>query len=52
MPLRWQKMKTEFDTIHIRHMTNTIRAIADAAQVIISGQKTPGRIDSDKLGLN
>jgi len=32
-------------TINISHLTNTIRAIARAAQGIVSGQDTPTRVD-------
>ncbi len=45
----YHRVSDEFNTIDIPHATNTIRAIAKAARVIISGEQTPTRItDSDE----
>lgn len=45
----YHKVTDEFNTLHIPHTTNTIRAIAHAAKVIISGEKTPTRISPESL---
>lgn len=39
----------EFKTLDISHATHTIQAIAKGTQVIISGEKTPTRINPDSL---
>lgn len=41
----YHQVSDEFETINISHLTNTIRAIARAAQGIVSGQDTPTRVD-------
>jgi hypothetical protein len=41
----YHQVTDEFETIHIPHMTHTIRAIARAAVGIISGKDTPSRVD-------
>ncbi|HET8864578.1 MAG TPA: M20/M25/M40 family metallo-hydrolase [Gracilimonas sp.] len=40
----YHRVSDEFNTLNIAHTTNTIRAVAKAAEVIISGEKTPTRI--------
>ncbi|MFN1834572.1 M20/M25/M40 family metallo-hydrolase [Balneola sp. MJW-20] len=45
----YHEVSDEFESINIKHMTNTIRAIANAAQSIVSGDKTPQRIDPNSL---
>ncbi|MDR9419422.1 M20/M25/M40 family metallo-hydrolase [Gracilimonas sp.] len=40
----YHKVSDEFKTLNISHTTNTIRAIANASKVIISGKETPTRI--------
>lgn len=45
----YHRVTDEFSTLHIPHTTNTIRAIAKAAKVIISGEETPTRIPPDNL---
>lgn len=45
----YHRVTDEFNTLHIPHTTNTIRAIAKAAKVIISAEKTPTRISPDSL---
>lgn len=42
----YHRVSDEFSTLDIPHATNTIRAIAKAARVIISAEKTPTRISS------
>ncbi|MCG8374755.1 MAG: M20/M25/M40 family metallo-hydrolase [Balneolales bacterium] len=37
----------EFHTLNLTHLTNTIKAIAQAAEGIISGRDTPSRIDTE-----
>jgi hypothetical protein len=39
----------EVETLDMVHLTNTIRAIAQGATTIISGEETPTRIDPDTL---
>lgn len=39
----------EFTTLDLRHLNNTIRAIARAARGIVSGEATPARIDTTLL---
>lgn len=43
----YHKVTDEFKTIHIPHTTNTIKAVANASEMIISGEKTPSRISLD-----
>ena len=43
----YHQVSDEFNTINIPHLTNTIKAIAKAAQGIISGKDTPTRVDTD-----
>lgn len=43
--LDYHKVSDEFETINIYHMTNTIKAIANAAKGMISGKDTPTRVD-------
>lgn len=43
--LDYHKVSDEFETIDISHMTNTIKAIANAAKGMISGKDTPTRVD-------
>lgn len=45
----YHQVSDEFDTINISHMTNTIKAIAKAAENIVSGEDTPTRVDADKM---
>lgn len=45
----YHKVSDEFNTIHIPHTTNTIKAVANASEMIISGEKTPTRISIDSL---
>ena len=45
----YHSVTDEFETINVSHMTNTIRAIAHAAQKIISGKETPSRLDPNQL---
>jgi Zn-dependent M28 family amino/carboxypeptidase len=39
----------EYETLNISNVVNTIRAIALSARSIISGQDTPGRVDTSDL---
>lgn len=41
----YHQVSDEFETINISHLTNTIKAIARAAQGIVSGRDTPTRVD-------
>lgn len=43
----YHKVTDEFKTIHISHTTNTIKAVANASKLIVSGEKTPTRIATD-----
>lgn len=43
----YHQVSDEFETIDIAHMTNTITAIAKAAQGIVSGKDTPSRVDKN-----
>ncbi|MFD2533122.1 M28 family metallopeptidase [Gracilimonas halophila] len=45
----YHKVSDEFNTIHIPHTTNTIKAVANASKMIISGEKTPTRIDIEEI---
>ncbi|MEX2602987.1 MAG: M20/M25/M40 family metallo-hydrolase [Gracilimonas sp.] len=45
----YHRVTDEYKTLHIPHTKNTIQAIAKAAEVIISGEKTPTRISPDIL---
>lgn len=42
----YHQVSDEFDTIDISHLTNTIKAIARAAEGIVSGEDTPTRVDA------
>lgn len=42
----YHQVSDEFETINISHLTNTIKAIARAAQGIVSGRDTPTRVDA------
>ncbi len=43
----YHQVSDEFETINIPHLTNTIKAIAKAAQGIVSGKETPTRVNTD-----
>ncbi|WP_340104223.1 M20/M25/M40 family metallo-hydrolase [Rhodohalobacter sp. 8-1] len=45
----YHRVTDEFDTINISHLTNTIKAIAKAAEGIISGEDTPTRVDASQV---
>ena len=45
----YHQVSDEFETINIAHLTNTIRAISQAAVGIVSGQDTPTRVDASQL---
>jgi len=45
----YHKVSDEFETIDIPHMTNTIKAIAKAAEGIVSGKDTPTRVDPSEM---
>ncbi len=45
----YHKVSDEFSTIDIPHMTNTIKAIAKAAEGIVSGKDTPTRVDPSEM---
>ena len=45
----YHQVSDEFETINISHMTNTIRAIAKAAEGIVSGEDTPTRVDTSQI---
>ncbi|MCP9290391.1 M20/M25/M40 family metallo-hydrolase [Gracilimonas sediminicola] len=47
----YHRVSDEFSTLDIPHVTNTIRAIAKAARVIISAEKTPTRISNGDENL-
>lgn len=45
----YHQVSDEFETIDVEHMTNTIKAIAQAAVGIVSGKDTPTRVDTSKV---
>jgi len=45
----YHRVTDEIDTINLRHLTNTINAIAEAAEGIISGKYTPTRVDKSTV---
>lgn len=45
----YHQVTDEFSTINIPHLTNTIKAIARAAEGIVSGKDTPTRIDKNTV---
>ncbi|MAB66965.1 MAG: hypothetical protein CL662_09000 [Bacteroidetes bacterium] len=45
----YHQVSDEFETINVAHLTNTIRAISQAAVGIVSGQDTPTRVDASQL---
>jgi len=45
----YHQVSDEFSTIDVAHLTNTIRAISQAAVGIVSGQDTPTRVDASQL---
>ncbi len=45
----YHQVTDEIDTINISHLNNTIKAIAKAAEGIISGVHTPTRVDISQL---
>jgi Zn-dependent M28 family amino/carboxypeptidase len=45
----YHQVSDEVETLDLDHMTNTIRAIALAAETIISGEATPTRVDPDSV---
>lgn len=45
----YHRVSDEFHTIDISHTTKTISAIAKASRVIVSGEKTPVRINTDEI---
>jgi len=45
----YHRVSDEVETLDLDHMTNTIRAIALAAQTIVSGAATPTRVDPETV---
>ncbi len=45
----YHEVTDEFETIDIAHLTNTIKAIARAAEGIVSGKDTPTRVNPEEL---
>lgn len=45
----YHQVSDEFETINISHLNNTIKAIAKAAEGIITGRDTPTRVNTDLL---
>lgn len=45
----YHQVSDEFETINISHLTNTIKAIARAADGIVSGEDTPTRVDPSQI---
>tara|TARA_R110002124_G_scaffold195520_1_gene362576 strand:+ start:12909 stop:14207 length:1299 start_codon:yes stop_codon:yes gene_type:complete len=45
----YHQVSDEFETIDIAHLTNTIRAISQAAVGIVSGEDTPTRVDATQM---
>jgi len=41
----YHQVSDEYETLDVAHMTNTIRAIAKAAESIVNGTETPTRVD-------
>ncbi|NNE35284.1 MAG: M28 family peptidase, partial [Rhodothermales bacterium] len=45
----YHKVSDEIETLHLDHLTNTIKAIAAGAKTIVSGEQTPTRVDPEKM---
>jgi Zn-dependent M28 family amino/carboxypeptidase len=45
----YHQVSDEYETINISHLTNTIKAIARAAEGIVSGEDTPSRVDPSQV---
>lgn len=45
----YHQVTDEYETIDVAHMTNTIKAIAKGAEVIVNGTETPTRVDKDDV---
>lgn len=45
----YHEVSDEFETIDIAHLTNTIKAIAKAAEGMVSGKDTPTRVDASNI---
>lgn len=45
----YHQVSDEFETVNISHMTHTIKAIAKAAEGIVSGEDTPTRVDISQI---
>jgi Zn-dependent M28 family amino/carboxypeptidase len=45
----YHQVSDELETINVSHMTNTIKAIAKAAEGIVSGEDTPTRVDANQM---
>ena len=45
----YHQVSDEYETINVPHMTNTIKAIAKAAEGIVSGEDTPTRVDVNQM---
>jgi len=45
----YHQVSDEFETIDISHLTNTIRAISQAAVGIVNGEDTPTRVDATQM---
>lgn len=45
----YHRVTDEFNTIDLSHLTNTINAIAEAAEGIVSGKYTPTRVDKSSV---
>lgn len=45
----YHTVSDEFHTLNLEHITRTISAVAKASQIIVSGKKTPSRIDTEEL---
>jgi len=45
----YHQVTDEYETLNVSHMTNTVKAIAKAAEGMISGELTPTRVDKSKV---
>lgn len=43
----YHRVSDELETVNLRHITDTINAIANAAEEIVSGKYTPSRVDKN-----
>ena len=45
----YHQVTDEYETLNIPHLTNTVKAIAKAAERMVSGELTPSRVDKSTI---